>query len=267
MLRSGALLETLPLSFAAVLVLMALTYLASRIVGRHSVIDVTWGLGFVVITAVGALVGDGDATRRIVMLVMVALWGLRLATHIALRSRGHGEDPRYAAMLAKAPGNPEVYALTRIYLTQAVVLWIISLPLQANANLSGGLTWVSYVGIAVWAVGLFFEAVGDWQLQRFRTDPHKVPGAVMDRGLWKLTRHPNYFGDATLWWGMFIVTASRFPGVLFFPSALVMNVYLAYVTGKPLLEKQMMESKPGYADYVARTSGFFPRPPKRVRPS
>jgi steroid 5-alpha reductase family enzyme len=263
MLRTGAFLETLPLSFAAIVVLMALTYGVSRVLGRHSVIDVTWGLGFVVVAGVSALVGDGGGARRWLVFVMVALWGLRLAGHIALRSRGHGEDPRYAKMLDKATGNREIYALTRIYLTQAVAMWIISLPLQANANLSGGLTWVSYVGVAIWAVGLFFETVGDWQLQQFRSNPDLVKGTVMDTGLWSLTRHPNYFGDATVWWGLFVVVASRFPGALFFPSTLVMNLYLAYVTGKPLLEKQMRESKPGYAAYMERTSGFFPLPPRR----
>ena len=192
---------------------MAITFAVAIWRGHHSVIDVTWGLGFAVVAATSVLVssGHGDATRRVLIAVLTAVWGLRLAIHIGRRNWGKGEDPRYAELLAKAPGNPNAFAIRKIYLTQAVVMWFVSLPVQVamyEGSRPGVLTWV---GTAVFAVGLFFEAVGDWQLTRFRNDPDSK-GKVMDRGLWHYTRHPNYFGDACVWWGLYLIAAAAMAG-------------------------------------------------------
>jgi steroid 5-alpha reductase family enzyme len=262
----GALLAALPVTAAAVAVVLGSTFLVALRVGRHAVVDVAWGLGFVAVAATSYVLsaGEGDPTRRLLVLALTAVWGLRLAWHIWRRSRGHGEDPRYEALLAKAPGSRTAYALRQIYLTQALVLWFVSLPLQVAAFETPAPGWLTWVGVAVWAVGLFFEAVGDQQLQRFRADPESR-GKVLDTGLWRYTRHPNYFGDACVWWGLSLVAFSAWPGVLTILSPVLMTWLLANGTGKPLLEKGMASRRPGYDDYVARTSGFFPLPPRHSR--
>ena len=252
----------------AVVVVLGITFSVAARVGKQAVIDVTWGLGFVAIALTAFLVtlGQGDPLRRWLALLLTAAWGLRLATHIYLRSRGKGEDPRYEAMLARADGSPAAYALLHIYLPQGLIMWFVSLPVQVAMVVTGGLSWVLWVGVAVWAVGFFFESVGDLQLTRFRDDPSNK-GKVLDTGLWRYTRHPNYFGDACVWTGLFLVAASAWPGVLtvLSPAVMVWNLYGG--TGKKLLEKDIGDRRPEYAEYVRRTSGFFPLPPKPARRS
>jgi steroid 5-alpha reductase family enzyme len=257
-------LEGLPVTLAAVAAVLAITFAVALWRGHHSVIDVTWGLGFAVVALTSLVVssGHGDATRRVLVAVLTSAWGVRLATHIGVRNWGKGEDPRYAALLAKAPGNPTVYALRMIYLTQGVVMWFVSLPVQVamyERGRPGALTWI---GTAVFAIGLFFETVGDYQLTRFRAGPDSK-GKVMDRGLWHYTRHPNYFGDACVWWGLYLIAAQQWQGALTILSTVAMTYTLANGTGKPTLEKGMADRRPGYAEYVRRTSGFIPLPPRR----
>ncbi len=262
-LDGSAVLVALPATAGAILVLMGLTFAVALRAGKHAVIDVTWGLGFAVVAATAYVLHTGDGTRAAVMLGIVALWGLRLAAHIANRSRGHGEDPRYEALLAGAPGNPHLYAAQRVYLPQAVIMWFVSLPVQVAMFAGAGPGPLLWVGVVVWAVGITFETVGDWQLHRFRSDPASR-GQVLDTGLWRYTRHPNYFGDATAWWGVFLVAADAgLAGWLTVLSPLLMTWFLARGTGKPLLEKDMAERRPGYVDYVRRTSGFVPWPPRK----
>lgn len=260
----GTFLATVPFTLIAVVVVLGATFGVARRVGRHSVVDVAWGLGFVAValTAFVLSVDDGDVVRRAVVLALTALWGLRLAAHIYLRSRGKGEDPRYEELLSRAKGNPDLHVLARVYLTQGAVMWFVSLPVQVAMFQAPPLGWVALAGIALWAVGMFFETVGDWQLTRFRNDP-STKGQVLDTGLWRYTRHPNYFGDACVWWGISLVAFEVWPGVLTLASPVVMTWLLARGTGKPLLEKDIEQRRPGYADYVRRTSGFVPLPPKR----
>ncbi|MEP7088550.1 MAG: DUF1295 domain-containing protein [Nocardioidaceae bacterium] len=255
---------SLPFTVLAVVVVLGATFLVALQQHKHAVVDVAWGLGFaaVALTAFVVSAGDGDGVRRSVVLVMTAVWGLRLAGHIALRSRGHGEDPRYVELMAKAPGNPNLYALQRVYLTQGVIMWFVSLPVQVAVFETPGVSWLVWVGVAVWLLGFVFETVGDWQLTRFRNDP-ATKGRVLDTGLWRYTRHPNYFGDACVWWGISLVAFSAWPGILTVLSPLLMTWLLAKGTGKPLLEKDMSSRRPGYAEYVRRTSGFVPLPPRR----
>jgi len=246
-------------SLAATALLMVVTALVGARIGRHNVVDVTWGGGFVLIALVAAVVGTGESWRRIVLLVIVGMWGIRLAWHVFRRSLGHGEDPRYEELLAKAPGNKTVYALRKIYLTQAFALWFVSLPIQVSAVSHGSVAAVASVGVVLWAVGLTFEAVGDAQLKAFKADSSNS-GTIMDRGLWSWTRHPNYFGDACVWWGIFIVAASAWPGVVTVLSPIAMTYFLVFATGARLLEKSMAK-RPGYSEYQQRTSYFFPLPP------
>ncbi len=265
---TGHFVTGLAVSAIAVVVMMLVTWLIALKVGRFDVVDSAWGLGFVVVALVTFAwsSGGGDDTRRMLVVVLTAVWGIRLAVHIALRARGKGEDPRYVAMLAKSKHSPAVHALAFVYLTQAGVLWFISFPVQVAMYEPAALGWIAGLGIAVWAIGFCFETVGDWQLQQFRDDPTSA-GQVMDRGLWRYTRHPNYFGDACVWWGLYLIAAQTLPGALTILSPLVMTFTLARGTGKPLLERGMAQRRPGYVDYVERTSGFVPWPPKSGDPA
>jgi len=197
------------------------------------------------------------------VLALTAVWGLRLAAHIFRRNHGRGEDPRYERMLRQRTGSVTRFVAEQIYLPQGAIMWVVSLPLQVAMYATGPLGPAAAVGSAVWLVGMAFEATGDWQLTRFRADPANR-GRVMKRGLWRYTRHPNYFGDVCVWWGLFLIACDRWIGLLTVVSPLLMTHLLVNVTGKALLERQMNRTRgQAYADYVARTSGFFPLPPRR----
>lgn len=260
----GAFALNLAWAAAAALAVMLVTFAVAVRAGVHRIVDVAWGIGFTAVAAVtfAASSGHGDLGRRVLVTVLTAVWGLRLAAHIARRGRGHGEDPRYEAMLAKAPGNRNAYALRMVYLLQGALVWLVSLPVQAAQYVPDTPSPVVWAGGALWAVGLGFEAVGDAQLARFKADPANR-GRIMDRGLWSWTRHPNYFGDFCVWWGLFLLTCdSPAAAAVSVVSPVVMSLLLIRGSGKRLLERHMAD-RPGFAAYAARTSGFFPRPPGR----
>ncbi|MHA3703931.1 DUF1295 domain-containing protein [Jatrophihabitans sp. YIM 134969] len=259
----------LPWTAGAVLALIAVTFVAAQLTHRNNVVDAVWGLLFVAAGwAAFAVSGDsGDDLRRWLLVGMVTLWGGRLGVNMLIRSRGKGEDPRYEKLLERGHGNPTVNAVLKIFLPQAVLAWLISSPLQVGPFQSGPVGWLAWVGVAVWAVGLYFEAVGDAQMNRYRAwksqqPKDEVKASVMDRGLWRYTRHPNYFGDACVWTGMFLVTAEHWPGILTLPSLLIMVYLLVFGSGKRNQERTMSK-RPGYPEYMERTSGFFPLPPKK----
>jgi len=227
-----------------------------------SIIDAWWGPGFGIVALVGLLCGGGASPRRVLIALLVAVWGIRLGVHIARRNRGRGEDPRYAAMRARHGERFGRISLATVFLLQAGILMIVSTPLLAAAVAPEPRTLgaLDLLGAAVWLVGFLFEAIGDAQLERFRADPANR-GRVLDRGLWRYSRHPNYFGDATLWWGIFLVAAATdawWSAI----GPLVMTVLLRRVSGVTLLEKGLRVSRPDYAEYVARTSPFLPLPPR-----
>ena len=257
------------LATAGVAVLAQLiTFAVGMRLGRLSVVDITWGAGFALIAVVGFVVsmGDGDPLRRWLLAVLTVIWGLRLAIHIGRRQRGEvGEDPRYEELMSKRKGHPKWAALRSVFLMQAVAAWVISVPVQVGlvaADRSPAATVVLLVGVLAWLVGFGFEAVGDYQLERFKAEPDSK-GRVLDSGLWRYTRHPNYFGDACVWWGLFLVALDLPWGLFTIPAPLLMTWLLTAKTGKPMLEAQLTQRRPGYAEYVSRTSGFLPRPPRR----
>jgi len=233
---------------------------------NQSIVDIFWGPGFVLVAVVSFLASrhaGGDDVRRLVVLVLTAIWGLRLGLHIGVRNIGHGEDPRYTAIMSRRSGSLAGYVARKIYGPQAVILFIVSLPVQFAMYQLSVLGVVGALGIAVWAVGFVFEAVGDYQLNRFKKDPANA-GAIMDRGLWAWTRHPNYFGDVCVWVGLWLLALGHPAGLLTVVSPLLMGFFLVRVSGKALLEKNMRRKRgPAYDAYVARTSGFLPRPPRR----
>ncbi|PWV54709.1 MULTISPECIES: DUF1295 domain-containing protein [Nocardiopsis] len=258
----------LNLAVTAVVVgaVMLATFAVAVRVGRHGVVDVAWGLGFVGVAVSTAVVatatGTGDPARIWLLAALTAVWGLRLAVHIGLRGRGKGEDPRYERFLANAPGNRNLHALRVVYLLQGSLLLLISLPLQVAAHTAGPLGWLAFLGVLVWLTGFAFESVGDAQLARFKADPANR-GRIMDRGLWAWTRHPNYFGDALVWWGLFLVAAGSWWVLLTLPAPLLMTYLLTRGSGQRLLDEHM-SGRPGWSEYVARTSAFVPLPPKRA---
>ena len=251
----------------SVLALVAVAFAIGTATRKHTVMDVTFGAGIAVAAVASFLAspGSGAPVRRWMLLVAVFAWGYRLAWHIAVRARGAGEDPRYAELIARAPGNVNWYALRKVYLTQLVILWLILLPLPAGMAARPAVSAVTVTGGAVWLTGFVFEAVGDWQLTRFKAEAANR-GKIMDRGLWRYTRHPNYFGDACMWWGLFLIAYASPWQLLFLVSPLFMTFILTRGTGQQMTEARMSSGdRPGYREYVARTSGFIPLPPRRTR--
>lgn len=252
-------------SLAAIAVVHGATFLIGRRIGRYNVVDVTWGIGFVAVAAVAAAVGTGDLFRRLLLLALVAVWGLRLAWHMYGKSKGKGEDPRYHDLLRGDFSAGTV--LRKIFAIQAVATWFIALPLQLSATLGPtptALVPVLVLGVVVWGIGVVFEAVGDHQLRVFKADPANK-GVVMDRGLWAWTRHPNYFGDACVWWGLWLISIAAWVSLATVLSPVLMTYFLVYATGARLTEKYMRD-RPGFREYCSRTSFFVPRPPRlRIR--
>lgn len=234
--------------------------------GRHDGIDVVWGGGFAVIAMLTLVLADGsgDRWRQVVITTLTVVWGLRLAWHIERRNRGRAEDPRYVEIMNQATGNPVAHLVRCVYVPQAMIMWMVSMPVQLGqyGSASGVLPAVpAMLGVLFWLVGFTFETVGDAQLATFRADPANA-GRVMDRGLWRYTRHPNYFGDAAVWWGLALVALHHAAGFVGLASAALMTWLLIKGTGARLLESTIGNRRPGYAEYVRRTSGFLPLPPR-----
>jgi steroid 5-alpha reductase family enzyme len=227
-----------------------------------SLIDLAWGLGFVLIAGATAACAVDPGPGAWLLVLATAVWGLRLSGYLAWRNLGHGEDRRYQAM-RQAAGPPFWWrSLLTVFALQGAVMWVVSLPLQLGiAAGAADWSWVHLVGISLWGIGLLCESIGDWQLVRFRSDPANA-GRVLDRGLWRYTRHPNYFGDFLVWWGLFLTAAADGRHLWTVVSPLLMSFLLLKVSGVALLERSLSSAKPGYADYVRRTSPFFPWPPR-----
>lgn len=257
--------NVLPISATALLVFVTVIWALSVALRDVSIVDPAWGPGFVLVawTAFGA--GGGSVGRRLLLALLVSAWGLRLASYLAARKlREPGEDRRYRQMRERRGARFPLTSLGTVFLLQGALIWIVSLPVQAAAPRPAGLGPLDALGGVLWAVGLLFEAVGDQQLARSRRDPANR-GAVMDQGLWRYTRHPNYFGDACVWWGLWIVALAAGGTWWTVVGPLLMTVLLVRVSGKELLEREIKSRRPGYRDYVRRTSGFVPLPPRGAR--
>jgi steroid 5-alpha reductase family enzyme len=254
--------NVLLVSAAALLVYVLALWVLSLPLHDSSIVDPGWGAGFVIVAWVAYALGDGCLGRRLLLAVVVSLWGLRLALYLTLRKiRERREDPRYAEWRERWGARFPLVSLVVVFLFQGLLIWIVSLPVQASAPQGGRLGVLDWVGAAICVVGIAFESVGDYQLARFKSDPANH-GKVMDRGLWRYTRHPNYFGDFTVWWGIYLIALSTGGAWWTIVGPLVMSTLLIRVSGKGHLEKRMKE-RPGYAEYVERTSGFVPLPPRR----
>jgi steroid 5-alpha reductase family enzyme len=241
-----------------------------------SIVDVFWGPAFVVSAWLYAALSDvpRDAAH-LALLATVTLWGLRLAVHIAVRRRGHGEDRRYREMRQRAGERFASRSLVTIFWLQATLAALLAAPFLLTLaspdpggwGPRGAGSWNSGLlqtaGLAVWAIGFLFEATADAQLLRFQRDPTNR-GKVMDRGLWRFSRHPNYFGESVLWWGWALFGLGTAAGPWGLLPALAMTLLLVKGSGVPLVEKGAESRRPGYRDYVERTSSFVPLPPRQA---
>jgi steroid 5-alpha reductase family enzyme len=257
--------SVLALAAGAVAVLIVATWIVSLLVHDASIIDPVWGPAFVLVALIAALEGSGRPARRWLLLGLTVLWGLRLGVHLTRRKlHEREEDRRYRAMREAHPHNFAIWSLGWVYLVQGALVLIVSLPLQVAAQRPAPLGWLIAPGLIAYAIGLGFEAVGDEQLRRFKADPGNR-GSVMDRGLWRYTRHPNYFGDACVWWGLWLVALQASASWWTVIGPIAMSILLVRVSGKGLLEKEIGNRRPEYASYIERTSGFLPLPPRSVR--
>jgi steroid 5-alpha reductase family enzyme len=228
------------------------------------VVDSLWGLGFVVIAWVTFALSDGYEGRRWLVAVLTSLWGLRLCIHLSIRNWGIGEDPRYGKWRAASGESFWIVSLFKVFWLQALFQWVISFVVQVPqlAREPANLTALDAIGAAVWLVGFVFESAADYQLYRFKADPLNR-GKVMDRGLWRYSRHPNYFGECLIWWGMYGIALSVPGGWWTVVCPVIITLVLLKMTGVPLTETTTMERRPGYRDYMRRTPMFIPWFPRK----
>jgi steroid 5-alpha reductase family enzyme len=237
-----------------------LTWLISLPLRNVAIIDSLWSLMLFVAGVIYALGSDPRAPRLSLVLWLLAIWALRLAVYVTARNAGHGEDRRYQQIRARNQPGFAVKSLYLVFWLQAGLAWVISLPLLGAFSGNQPLRWLDGLGLALWLVGFAFETTGDWQLARFKKDPANAD-KVMDRGLWRYTRHPNYFGECCLWWGFYCFALSA--GAWWaFVGPLLLTFLLLRVSGVALLEKDIGNRRPQYADYVLKTNAFFPGPPR-----
>ena len=236
-------------------------FLIALVLRRNDVADIAWGLGFIVAAAVALLRQDMLTMRTEMVFALVLLWGIRLVLHVYVRNRGKGEDARYRKWREEWGRYATVRAFFQVFLLQSYLVIVIALPVTAAIHVGGPpLALLDAIGLAVFIVGFLFETVGDYQLLKFKGDPANR-GRIIQSGLWKYTRHPNYFGEVTLWWGIYLIALSV-PGAwitVFGP--LTITFLILKVSGIPLLEKKY-EGNADFAEYKRRTSAFFPMPPK-----
>lgn len=247
-----------------ILTLFTLLWLLSVKLKNVSIVDLFWGVGFVVVNAFYVFMSGDLTIRKYIMLVLVTIWGLRLSSYLAWRNIGKGEDFRYQEFRRKY--GPQRYwwiSYFQTFLLQGVLTMIISLPLLgvSMGNTSDSLNLLDYCAILVWVIGFSFEAGGDYQLARFKKNPENK-GKVMCYGFWKYTRHPNYFGDSAVWWAyaLFSIAAGSYWQVI---GSVVMTLLIIKVSGVALLEKTLNNTKPQYAEYIRKTNAFFPWFPKK----
>ena len=251
-------------NLVAVFIMMMIGWLISLRYRNVTIVDSLWGLGFVLIAWITFFLSQGFLGRRLLIVTLVSLWGIRLSIFLTRRNWGAGEDPRYGEWRKKSGERFWLISLFKVFLLQAIFLWVISLVLQFGqlSPTPNRFIWLDMLGFFVWGAGFLFEAVGDWQLARFKANP-ATKGQVMDQGLWAYTRHPNYFGEFLIWWGLFLITLSTPNSWWTIICPLIVTAVLLKMTGIPLTESTIVKSRPGYKDYIKRTSAFVPWFPRK----
>jgi steroid 5-alpha reductase family enzyme len=253
-------------NFVIIMVAILILWQVAVRIGDVSFIDAFWAFGMVMLAVSSYMLTSGDPVRKLLLTGLCALWGMRLATHLFIRWRAHGEDPRYKKILRRAMEkngwNFSTASLIMVFAMQGPMLFVVCLPVQLGQVATVPLGWLATLGAVIAVTGIAFETIGDAQLGAFRRDP-AMAGKVLDTGLWRYTRHPNYFGDACTWWGLYLIAAEASPGWWALPGPLLITWLLTRLSGVPMLEYSLKKTRPGYAEYIRRTSGFFPLPPKR----
>ncbi len=240
--------------------LMLVAWLVSLAKNDVSIVDTLWSILFLVIAAGYAWLADASGPRVVLVLALVSAWALRLSVFIAVRNHGQPEDHRYQRIRRNNEPGFRFKSVYIVFGLQGLLAWLIAMPLAAALSGSAPLGWLDLAGVVLWLTGMFFECVGDAQLARFKRDPASS-GQVMDRGLWRYTRHPNYFGEFMLWWGYYLLAVAA-GGWWTLLSPLLMSVLLLKVSGVALLEKDIGGRRPAYADYARRTNAFIPWRPR-----
>jgi steroid 5-alpha reductase family enzyme len=257
----------LALNLALVVGAMAALWLVALRLKDVSFIDAVWPMAMLLLALATWPRTDGDATRKLLLVGLCAAWALRLGGHLFIRWRGHGEDRRYKTLLqgqAEAGFGFASASLLFVFLPQGAFAWLNSLPVQlGQVDATPAVGWIGWAGVALAVFGIVFEAVADAQLAAFRKDPANK-GQVMDRGLWNWSRHPNYFGEACAWWGLFLLAAETTTGLWSVAGPMFLTFTLTKWSGIGLTEKGMSDGRPGYAGYVRRTSAFIPLPPGKA---
>jgi steroid 5-alpha reductase family enzyme len=247
----------------AIVIIMFCGWVISLIYRNVTIVDSLWGLGFGIIAWITFFLSEGYPVRKGLLSILVTLWSLRLIIYLTWRNWGAGEDPRYGAMRENSGDRFWIVSLFKVFLLQGLFMFVISLVIQMG-QISGvpeKFTWLDPLGVVIWGIGFFFETVGDWQLARFKGNPENK-GKVMNRGLWAYTRHPNYFGECLIWWGIFFVTLSTPGGMWTVISPIIVTTVLLKMTGIPLTEASILKRRPEYKTYIENTSAFFPWFPK-----
>lgn len=250
--------------YGVVFVLMTLVWLISVAITNVGIIDIAWGFGYVALAWTYYVLAEGDPSRKLLITTLVTVWGMRLTLHIARRNIGKAEDYRYQDFRQKYGAKSYWWrSFFQAFMLQGLLIVIIIAPvlMSSYSPEQTGLTIFDYVGLAIWLIGFGFEAVGDWQLARFKSNPANQ-GQVLRTGLWRYTRHPNYFGDAVVWWAYFIIALGTPFGFLSIFAPVIMTLLLLRVSGVAMLERSLRETKPAYAEYIRCTSAFIPKPPK-----
>lgn len=245
--------------------LMTILWVVSLLMKNAGIVDIFWGLGFVIVNWVAFfLTSDITLPRHWLLNIIVTIWGLRLFLHIFLRNKGKPEDFRYADFRKKYGKKFWWFSYLQTFMLQGVLMLLISTPLIITqyANQPSKLGFLEYLGLVIWVIGFFFEAVGDYQLNRFIKNPQNK-GKLLDSGVWKYTRHPNYFGDSAQWWGYFLIACAVPFGFLTVFSPIIMTFFLIKVSGVAMLERSMADRKPGYKEYMRTTNAFIPWFPKK----
>lgn len=262
--------DTIPLFLTngvVLLILVTALWAVAQLIKDPSIIDSFWAMGFFIVTLISFLVTEQQSfkilTLQKITLLIVGLWAFRLSSYLLIRWQQEGLDKRYAAILSRWQEKTALYSYLYIFLLQGLLILIISAPLQWIMLETNPIEWSPMLaaGLSLFVLGFFFEAVGDWQLKAFKDNP-KNKGQVMDRGLWRYSRHPNYFGNALMWWGWYLLASSTDIGAYTIFAPLLMTYLLLKVSGVRLLEKGLKKTKSGYEDYIKRTSPFIPLPPK-----
>jgi steroid 5-alpha reductase family enzyme len=248
-------------ALCSMLALGSAVWLASLPLKNASIIDSFWAVFFVTAAWVFASAVEAAGERSLLLAVLLGLWAIRLSGYITWRNWGHGEDRRYQAIRARNQPYYEVKSLFYVFGFQAVLAWVVAMPLFGALSSQRPLGWLDAAGALLWATGFLFETIGDWQLARFKANPANT-GSVMDRGLWRYTRHPNYFGESLVWWGFWLIAASAGHAWTVF-APIVMTLMLLKVSGVALLEKDLQVRRPAYADYMYRTNAFLPGLPRK----